>query len=65
MLRRMRTINGIIDFIKKEDNDTAINRYIIETLILKKKVFYIKSGSKFIIDLDDVLAELNLNKGRN
>ena len=58
----MRTINQIIDYIKKEDKETAISRYFIEVLILKHKVFYMKNGNRYLVDLDDVLKELCLNK---
>ncbi len=57
-IRRLRSIGEIINFIKKEDVETAVSRYAIETLILKRKVFYFKSGNKYLVDLDDVLSEL-------
>jgi len=59
-IRRMRTINEIIKYIKKEDKDSSINRHIIEDLILLKKVYYFKHGNTYHVDLDDCLAELNL-----
>ena len=65
MIRRMRTINDIIKFIKKEDKDTSINRHIIENLILKHKVYYFKNGNTYHVDMDEVFKELNLIKEEN
>lgn len=62
MYRRLRTINEVIKFIKSKDEDSAVSRYVIENLILERKVYYIKSGVKYLVDLDDVIEVLSLRK---
>lgn len=62
MYRRLRTINEVIKFIKSKDEGSAVSRYVIENLILERKVYYIKSGVKYLVDLDDVIEVLSLRK---
>jgi hypothetical protein len=56
-IRRLRTLNKIIEFIKEEDKDNSISRHFLETLILKHEVFYIKNGNRYLVDLDEVLEK--------
>ncbi|MBP5446363.1 MAG: hypothetical protein J6Y28_09350 [Acholeplasmatales bacterium] len=58
MIRRMRTMNEVVKFIKKEDSGTSINRHIIESLVLSRKVFYVRLGNVIHVDLDDCLEKL-------
>ena len=57
-IRKMRSISQVIKFIKENDKETAITRYFIENLIYKQKIYYIKSGNKYYVDLDEVLNKL-------
>ena len=61
MIRKLRTIGQILKFIKKEDSESQISRYFIEDLMIKHKVYYIKSGNKYLLDLDEVLNIINSN----
>lgn len=60
MIRRMRAINGVLKYIRNENKESAISRYLIENIILRKKVYYIKSGNTYYVDLDEVLKELGI-----
>ena len=60
-IRRLRSIGEILKYIRKEDEDSEISRYFIETLMVERKVYYIKSGNKYLVDLDDVLRNVNQN----
>lgn len=59
-LRKLRTIEEVLRFIKKEDKDTAVTRFMIERLITKKSIFYTTTGNRILIDLDEVLEKLGL-----
>jgi len=56
---RMRTINEVCVELKKQDPDSAITPYFIRKLVNEKKIVYILSGSKALINLDSVIAYLN------
>lgn len=59
-MRKLRTISEILRYIKKEDKDSAVTRYMIESLILKSEVFYTRSGNRIFLDLNEVLHKLGL-----
>lgn len=59
-MRKLRTISEILRYIKKEDKDSAVTRYMIESLILKNEVFYTRSGNRIFLDLNEVLLKLGL-----
>lgn len=65
MVRRMRTINEVVKYIKREDEETSINRHIIENLILMRKVHFIRAGNVYHVDLDDCLNELKIIRKEN
>lgn len=52
----IRTINGIIKELKKEDPDTPINYRMLRSWIASGKLKHTKSGNKYLIDMD-VLKE--------
>ena len=60
MVRRLRTMNQVVKYIKREDSGSAINRHIIETLVLSRKVFNQKIGNVTYVDLDECLNVLNI-----
>jgi len=57
-LRRMRTINQVVEEFKKEDPTTAITYSFINTLIKENKIKYIAVGSKRLVDLDSLIEYL-------
>lgn len=59
-IRKLRTLNEIIKFIKSMDSGSSISRHFLETLILKHEVYYIKSGNRYLVDIDEVFEKLNL-----
>jgi excisionase family DNA binding protein len=48
----IRTIQGAIDAIKKEDPDTPINYYMIRRWILAGDLPAVKTGSKYLVNLE-------------
>ncbi len=60
-LARMRTINEALVLIKKQDPDTAVTYNLIRQLLKGDKVHYFRSGSRYILNFDDLLSELNMN----
>ena len=52
----IRTINGAIEQLKKEDPDTPINSHILRRWIASGELKYTKSGNRYLIDMD-VLKE--------
>lgn len=59
-LRKLRSIEEVLRFIKKEDKDSAVTRFMIERLVAKKSIFYTTTGNKILVDLDEVLEKLGL-----
>ena len=59
-LRKLRSIDEVLNFIKKEDKDSAVTRFMIERLIAKQSIFYTTTGNKILIDLDETLEKLGL-----
>lgn len=55
---RYRTISNCQSLIQKEDNNTAISTWLIRNLCKEDKVKNIKSGSKVLVDYDDLLKYL-------
>lgn len=49
-----RTINQCYDSIVNEDSDTAITKFFIRKLCIKNLVHNIKSGNRFLIDLNSL-----------
>lgn len=52
---RLRTITTCYEDIKRIDQNTAINKWLLRRLVNEGKISYRKSGNKFLIDLDEVL----------
>ncbi len=60
-LARMRTINEALTLIKKQDPETAVTYNFIRKLLDGDKVRHFRSGSRYILNFDDLLNELNMN----
>ena len=60
-LARMRTINEVLALIKKQDPETAVTYNFIRKLLDGDKVRHFRSGSRYILNFDDLLNELNMN----
>ena len=58
-LARMRTINEALTLIKKQE--TAVTYNFIRKLLDGDKVRHFRSGSRYILNFDDLLNELNMN----
>ena len=52
----IRTINGAIEELRKEDPDTPINSHMLRRWIASGELKHSKSGNRFLIDMD-VLKE--------
>jgi len=59
MLPRMRTIAEAYKYLKKSDPDTAMNPHAIRRLILTNTIPSVKSGNKYLINLDTLEEYLN------
>ena len=55
---RYRTIKECAKLIKEIDNDTAITEYYIRKLCRYGEIIYRKSGTKSLVNLDDLLGYL-------
>ena len=54
-LPRMRTIKKCVEHFKKEDPDTSVNEYQIRQIVKNNSYLAVKSGTKFLIDLDKLI----------
>ena len=48
----IRTINGAVNELRKEDPDTPVNTDMIRRWIASGKLKYSKSGNRYLIDMD-------------
>lgn len=51
-MSRLRTINGVVEEYKARDPQTAITAFFIRQLVTTGQVPSIKSGNRYLIDLD-------------
>lgn len=58
--RKLRSINDTLRIIKEEDPDSAVTRYMINCLIIDKKIFSQRVGNKVLIDFDELLEVLKI-----
>ncbi len=58
-LPRMRTIEETYAFLLGEDAETGITKYWIREMCKQNKVHCLKSGSKYLINLDDLIVKLS------
>ena len=60
-IARMRTINEALALIKQQDPETAVTYNFIRKLLDGDRVRHFRSGSRYILNFDDLLNELNMN----
>ena len=58
--RKLRSINDTLRIIKEEDSDSVVTRYMINCLIIDKKIFSQKVGNKVLIDFNELLEVLKI-----
>ena len=59
-MARMRTINEALALIRQQDPETAVTYNFIRKLLDGDKVRHFRSGSRYILNFDDLLNELNM-----
>lgn len=60
-MARMRTINEALALIRQQDLETAVTYNFIRKLLDGDRVRHFRSGSRYILNFDDLLNELNMN----
>ncbi|MBQ0040813.1 MAG: hypothetical protein KBS56_02150 [Clostridiales bacterium] len=61
---RYRSISGTIAQIKADDPETAITESLLRKLIREGYIPSVKSGCKYLVDLDDIYDYFYVKKGR-
>lgn len=59
-MARMRTINEALALIRQQDPETAVTYNFIRKLLDGDRVRHFRSGSRYILNFDDLLNELNM-----
>ena len=57
-----RTIRSCIKEIKKQDPDTALTEYALRTFVREDKVKHLDSGSRVLVNYDDLLRYLEIGE---
>jgi|LFRM01.2.fsa_nt_gb hypothetical protein len=57
-ITRIRTIDGCVHELKQIDPGSQISRNFVRNLVLTGRVKYTKSGSKYLVNFDSLLAYL-------
>jgi LPS sulfotransferase NodH len=58
-MRRLRTINEAVRYLKQQDPETSMTPYFIRRFIIEGQVPTIMAGKKYLVDLDCLLAHLD------
>jgi len=58
-IARIRTISGCVEELKKLDPHTQVSRNFVRNLVLSGKVKFVRAGSKYLVQFDDLLRYLN------
>ncbi|NCB25420.1 MAG: hypothetical protein EOM62_08110 [Bacteroidia bacterium] len=58
-MRRLRTINETVRFLKEQDPDTSLTPYFIRRMIVDGQVPTVMAGKKYLVDLDALLIFLD------
>lgn len=61
---RYRSISGAIAQIKADDSETAITESLLRRMIREGYIPSVKSGCKYLVDLDDIYDYFYVKKGR-
>lgn len=66
-MKRVRTIQGVVDTIRAEDPGTAITAHHLRALVRSGAIPSRRAGSKYLVAVEDVLAYFvcNANKKEN
>ena len=59
MTPRMRVCKKCMEELRKEDPETAVTEYYIRQLVRNKKIAYVKSGRRTLINYESLLEYLN------
>ena len=59
-MKKLRTINQILELIKKDDPDSCITEYMIKKLIKDEKYKIVRIGNKNLYDTDVILERMGL-----
>jgi len=62
-INRMRTIKDTIVLIREQDPNTAITYNCIKNLCIDNKIKYIKTGNKYLVNLESVFNYFNTLEG--
>ena len=57
-IKRMRTINECLTLIKAVDAQSELTYNLIKCLCDNNRVKHVKSGKKYIVNYDDLIAKL-------
>ena len=58
-VRRMRTINKALDYIKSVDENTSLNYNFIKNLCKNNMIHCMLIGKKYLLDLDELINYIN------
>lgn len=58
-MRRLRTINETVRFLKEQDPDTSLTPHFIRRMIVDGQVPTVMAGKKYLVDLDSLLTYLD------
>lgn len=61
--KRMRTIRDSLELLKKVDPDTAVTYHFLRKLCDTNVITVVKTGKKFLLNYDELLAFLNIEEG--
>lgn len=54
-MRRLRTINEAVRFLKEQDPETSLTPYFIRRMIVDGQVPTVMAGKKYLVDIDALL----------
>lgn len=58
-ISKMKTVKQCFEEIKKLDHETAITQWFIRCLCKKNKVKHFMTGTKILVNFDDLINYLN------
>ena len=61
-LARMRTLDGCITELKREDPDTGVTRFALRKMLLAGKIPHVMTGTKYLINYDALIEILAKGK---
>ena len=64
-MRRLRTINEAVRFLKEQDPETSLTPYFIRRMIVDGQVPTVMAGKKYLVDIDALLDYFENQSGEN